>query len=374
MEVHLLKKVSSEKLNKILDFCKWLNEAKQCDDVLCAKREEYKHITKVNCDMSHQSNYMSKPSFHHATSNNNNSSQTVPFASTTNIPTAHKQCPKLLNSKYKLLNENKSCLRCRCFFIKYHTANCPNDFPSPATYKSLTQSDTDHVKHGHRKGGAAVGFSNTAATSASAASPSKQLSHPVAAILGMSHNPTAYITPDASRMIGSLDVNNSDGSASASVSEVSLPMAATVMWPLTEVSAMHVPHFFWNCLAYRSNKFLLMFRTLIDHGSSAVLIGEEYVVKLGLCWRRLIEPCAVGLTVEKNRQKVDIEFSDYVKVQLHDLSSYWTSRLVCAIIVSGLCAPTILDLPFLVHNSIVVNAAACFPWLKLLLVHHNFLY
>ena len=39
MEVQLLK-VSSEKLNKILDFQKWLNEVKQCDDVLHTKREE----------------------------------------------------------------------------------------------------------------------------------------------------------------------------------------------------------------------------------------------------------------------------------------------------------------------------------------------
>jgi hypothetical protein len=45
MEVRLSKKVSSEKLNKILDFRKWLNEVKQCDDVLCAEREEYECIT-----------------------------------------------------------------------------------------------------------------------------------------------------------------------------------------------------------------------------------------------------------------------------------------------------------------------------------------
>jgi hypothetical protein len=38
MEVHL-SKVSSEKLNKILDFRKWLNKVKRCDDVLCAGRE-----------------------------------------------------------------------------------------------------------------------------------------------------------------------------------------------------------------------------------------------------------------------------------------------------------------------------------------------
>ena len=39
---------------------------------------------------------------------------------------------------------NLKCLKCGNFFIEQHAVNCPNDFPSPATYKSLTQSDMDH--------------------------------------------------------------------------------------------------------------------------------------------------------------------------------------------------------------------------------------
>jgi hypothetical protein len=358
MEVCLSKKVSSEKLNKILDFRKWLNEVKQCDDVLLAEREEYERIAKENHDTSRRSNYTSKPSFRCTPSNNNNSSQTAPFASTTNIPITCKQCPKLLDSECKLLNKNKGCLKCRRFFVEHRTVNCPKDFPNPATYKYLTQSDADRVKCGCGKGIAAVGFSNTASTSASTGSPPMQLSHPVAAVLGMSCNPTAYIAPNASSVIGGLDVNDSDSSGSASVSKV-LSMTATVMQPLMEASAMHIPHLFWNCLAYRTNKFPLTFRTLIDHSSSAVLISEEYVAKLGFRRRHLIEPYAVELAVEKNGQKVDIEFSDYVKVQLHDPSGYWTSRSVRAIIAPSLRAPMILGLHFLVQNNIVVDAAAC---------------
>src|ERR1700683_4469026 len=41
MEVRLSKKVSSEKVNKTLDFRKWLNKVKRCDDVLGVAREEY---------------------------------------------------------------------------------------------------------------------------------------------------------------------------------------------------------------------------------------------------------------------------------------------------------------------------------------------
>ena len=80
---------------------------------------------------------------------------------------------------------------------------------------------------------------------------------------------------------------------------------------------------------------------------------------MGLRQRCLIEPYAVELMIEKNRQKVDIEFSNYIKLQLHDPSGYWTLRSVHAIITPGLCAPMILGLPFLVRNNIVVDSAAC---------------
>ena len=46
MELRLSKKVSAEKLNKVMDFRKWLNEVKRCDEGLCAEREEYERIAK----------------------------------------------------------------------------------------------------------------------------------------------------------------------------------------------------------------------------------------------------------------------------------------------------------------------------------------
>ena len=123
MEVRLSKKVSVEKLNKIVEFCKWLNEVKQSDDVLHAEREEYKCIAKENCDTSRQNNYSTEPSFRHAPSNNNNISQMVPFASATNMSTARKQCLKLLDMEWKLLNENEGCLKCWRFFIEHRAMN-----------------------------------------------------------------------------------------------------------------------------------------------------------------------------------------------------------------------------------------------------------
>ena len=52
MEVRLSKKVSSEKLNKVADFHRWLNEVRRCNEVLCAEREEYERIAKDNRESS----------------------------------------------------------------------------------------------------------------------------------------------------------------------------------------------------------------------------------------------------------------------------------------------------------------------------------
>jgi hypothetical protein len=96
----------------------------------------------------------------------------------------------------------------------------------------------------------------------------------------------------------------------------------------------------------------------IDHGSSAVLISNEWVAKLGLRRKRLLAPYYAELAMEKNGQKIDILFSEYVKIQLHDPSSFWSSKSVRTVIAPGLCAPMILSLPFLAHIDIVVDASA----------------
>jgi hypothetical protein len=55
MEIRLLKKVSLEKVNKVLDFRKWLNDVRKCDDVPCVEREEYEQIMRVGTGNARQS-------------------------------------------------------------------------------------------------------------------------------------------------------------------------------------------------------------------------------------------------------------------------------------------------------------------------------
>ena len=104
---------------------------------------------------------------------------------------------------------------------------------------------------------------------------------------------------------------------------------------------------------------LFCLNRVIDHSSSAVLIPEDYALKLGLCQKCLRKPYIAELAMEKNGQKSQFEFSEYVKLQLHDSSSYWSSKTIRAIVAPGLCSPMILSLPFLSHNNIVVDASAC---------------
>ena len=103
----------------------------------------------------------------------------------------------------------------------------------------------------------------------------------------------------------------------------------------------------------------LTFDALIDHGSSAALISEEYVSKLRLHHKHLIEPYTAELIMENNGQKVEVKFSKYVRLQLHHPSSYWSLKAVHTIVALGLCSLMILGLPFLSHNDIVVNISAC---------------
>jgi hypothetical protein len=154
--------------------------------------------------------------------------------------------------------------------------------------------------------------------------------NPVAAVLGMSRNPIAYVTPNASSVIDRSFNGDSDSSGTFSVSNLSSPRA--MIFPLT-------------------------FDTLIDHGLSTILISKEYICKLGLHCKHIHKPYTAKLAMENNGQKVEVKFSKYVKLQLHDPSSYWSLKTAHAIVAPGLCSPMILRLPFLLHNNIVVDAS-----------------
>ncbi|GBE88840.1 hypothetical protein SCP_1402480 [Sparassis crispa] len=61
----------------------------------------------------------------------------------------HAHLPPLTNEECKLLKDNDGCFKCRTFFVpkKHCTDTCNNDYPNPATYHTLTESDLSTVRH-----------------------------------------------------------------------------------------------------------------------------------------------------------------------------------------------------------------------------------
>ena len=48
-------------------------------------------------------------------------------------------CPKLLPSKYDLLEKHSGCQKCCHFYVNHQVPDCPNDLPNPNTYSTLTK-------------------------------------------------------------------------------------------------------------------------------------------------------------------------------------------------------------------------------------------
>ena len=85
-----------------------------------------------------------------------------------------------------------------------------------------------------------------------------------------------------------------------------------------------------------------------------VLICPELITELNLKIHPLKEPELVDVTL-KNGQKSVTKLYEYIKLSLTSLDAAWTSKSVKALITPGLCMPVILGLPFLMHNTIVVD-------------------
>ena len=242
METRLSKKVSTEKVNKVPEFRKWLNKVKRCDEGLCAEREEYEKIAKENRD-SQCPQQSSEPSSH-CIPNNGGGQSTFSGGP---VPAPHKQCPKLLDSKHKLLNDNEGCIKCHCVIVDHCVANCPNNFPNPATYRSLTQNNVDRAKPACGRGVAAMTSSNNVNIPTASMTFTEPAPNPVTAVLGMTRNPVAYIAPNALSVIEGTPGSDSDSTNSVSVS-TSVPVPQNMKGSMKDMSPLHMPHFYWCCL------------------------------------------------------------------------------------------------------------------------------
>jgi len=209
---------------------------------------EVELIMKNNCDSVHHNNPLSEPS-HHA--------NVAPMSLTSNNTTANcnpnaaiKQpaCPKLTQNKRQLLYNNKGCLKCRIFFINHQSNNFLTGFPSGTDYKVRMQVDIDYAKH-HAACPAVTAVGDVFETDSS------DNVHPVVAVLGSAHNPVAYITSNASRIIkhDADEESVSSGNTSVSTPPPSVKPHVTPSELKAEgqsaLPPFYIPHLFWNCKA-----------------------------------------------------------------------------------------------------------------------------
>ena len=260
--------------------------------------------------------------------------------------------PKLTPVERQLLYNNDGCLKCRRIFVPHRSTDCPNDFPNALNYKLLTQSFIDLIKRCVKKPVAAI------ALSSNAEDPTVPVPTTVAAVMGMSNNPTGYMVPNRTSVIEGDSF--SDDSVSHPDIIPTLSQAVHVSSVLTahidELAPLTVPHLYWHCcVSSREHEFPVTFDALLDHGADTIFISEQFTSSLALKHCKLFQTMSVEMVMPGGKEKKIVNMSEWVKLCLYDLSGGWKAKAVRAVVAPSLCTPVILGLPFLAHNKIVID-------------------
>ena len=265
-------------------------------------------------------------------SHRSNSSQSNTTSSTSS---SYVRLPALTDTEHTLLNEHDGCTKCCRFFAGHRSQSCPNGFPAGKGYKTLTVTDAMTAKKAK-----AVAKPITKAVAATTAS--------IETV-----NSDDEISATAALLPNSPGEYNSDSDEDWDVSrrDVSPPLRCK--------------HLVWHCQIHSLiEDFPVKTRVLIDNGAHLILIRPDLVDRLGLKKHKLHKPEIVDVAFSNQKKETVLYY--YVNLSLTSLDASWTSRSVKAIVTPDLCAPVILGLPWLVHNSIVTDHSArtCIDKLK----------
>jgi hypothetical protein len=226
-------------------------------------------------------------------------------------------------------------------FVVHKSANCPNNWPTAMSYHTLTQANVDHVHTSQKL--------KPVATTASVVDDknTSQPVHPVAAILGSSATPVAYMANNISSVIEHGEESTSDVSISVSC--------------IAPCKRLFSNHLFWDCSTTGSaGDVSSLMHSMLDCGCHTVLIHEELAESLALKRQTLYKPETIGVTIVTGKKgDGEITLMEWVKLKVEDPSRNRTVKMIRAIIYPGLCAPLILGLPFLKRNEIVIDCATC---------------
>ena len=367
MDQVLYSQATNAKCNEIADLREWLAKVKDLDD---EKRFERQQNIKA---------FEACAAATRAASRAVNTSQNVTSSSVLNGPSRKVNTPvpvsttfskadyppKLSEEEKTLLLKYDGCLKCRKPFV-YHKGSdkVPGcNFPVGTNYKPVTFAtitSTMPVNYKVAKVAAIVPVSTIAGPSSAG--------HPVAAVFPGNANPVDYAAPNISSVIGGSGDPDSSVSAdsgipaiSAIIDNVDTSAALAMNVPADIFAPLSVPHMFWRATAAAAatpDDIPIPFDCLIDNGSHLVLIRNSLAEDLSLRRHKLPQPIETEVAMREGEKKVILKLYEYVKLRLYDSSGEYATKSVRAIIAPNLVSPVILGLPFLSHNSIVVDHAA----------------
>jgi hypothetical protein len=257
----------------------WLNEVTCINELInaeCAERIDFDNASKNTRENSRCTNALPEPSHHIDTNSTDNFS--------------HISLPKLTPVKHQLLYDTDGCLKCRCIFVPHRSTDCPNDFPNALNYKPLMQSFVDLIKRRVKKPIAAI------ASSSNAEDATVPVPTTIAAIMGMSSNPTGYMVPNRTSVI------KGDSFSDDSVSHPDIehnvlhavPVSSVLMAHADEMAPLTVPHLYWHCcVSGIEHDFPVTFDALLDHGADTVFISEQFTSSLTLKHHKLFQTMSV---------------------------------------------------------------------------------
>jgi Aspartyl protease len=224
------------------------------------------------------------------------------------------------------------------------TTYCPNDFPNPDTYSTLTEDMALQAM-------------------ATAAIVSTYNAHmPSSSTINTPFIPQSTYNAQPAAFIEEIPNDSTPSHLQSSVAAV-LPSSSTPFVLGTResdtelnnstISLISVSHYIWHANVHGISEFPTPVNCLLDNGAHLVLIRPGTVADLGLRIQKLHKPQRA--TVAINSQRHTFLLADYVFLTLSSLNNAWTSWPVRALIAPDLCINILLGLPFIKHNKIVID-------------------
>ena len=305
--------------NTLTELRPWMAKLKQLDIKRQAEIERWKKMCEVAVREAKRPNLGN--SFSASNGNQTNASRSN--SSTSNAQTNKTYPPKLTTEERQLLFDHEGCLRCRVFYTG-HRANQCQMVLSRTNYKTRTLQDALCAKAKSSRPTPVAAITDTFSTSCS---PDNDL---VAAVFP----PGSSLTADKSL----------SDSSDARLTSMSSP------------PPLKGKHLIWSCiLNNNSDTISVKSNALIDSGSHMALIHPDLVSRLKLQSYKLAHPERVNVAMGSSASI--IRLTHYVVIEPSSLDQLFTSHRIHAVIVSGLCMPLILGLPFLTSNKVICNYA-----------------